>query len=462
MKLLVIGDEHKNRRLLAFGLCDSNMEARTASTPADLSRLGELRDIQVALIDWDMKSYAAPEFIAALRRTATNVPVVATVPSTLEADVARRAGASECVLKPLDVDKLHHVLRGYDLVAPTPAAAPESTDSGKKKSAPASSETKALFVSHNPAMKRLLDTAWRVAPTPASVLLLGENGTGKTVLAEAIHQRSARTGGPFVTVNCPCLKRELLESELFGHVRGAFTGAINDTIGKVAAADGGTLFLDEVGELPLDVQPKLLRLLQDRVYERVGEHRPRQANVRVIAATNRNLAAEVKAGHFREDLYYRLNVIALEVPPLRDRREDIMEAAHHLLKTIGEDLKREFRGFTPLASEALQAYDWPGNLRELRNAVERAAILAYRDILDLGDFDIPNSPRATPPQVGAYVSLAKIEEEHIRQVIERTTTLEHAARILGIDKSTLYRKRKRQHLHITDFDYPAETAACAG
>jgi NtrC-family two-component system response regulator AlgB len=221
------------------------------------------------------------------------------------------------------------------------------------------------------------------------------------------------------------------------------------------------LFLDEIGELPPDAQAVLLRALQERVIERVGGGSV-AVDVRVIAATNRNLAAEVKAGHFREDLYYRLNVMALEVPPLRDRREDIMEAAHHLLKTIGEDLKREFRGFTPLASEALQAYDWPGNLRELRNAVERAAILAYRDILDLGDFDIPNSPRATPPQVGAYVSLAKIEEEHIRQVVERTTTLEHAARILGIDKSTLYRKRKRQHLPITDFDYPAETAACAG
>ncbi|QYM79819.1 sigma-54 dependent transcriptional regulator [Horticoccus luteus] len=311
-------------------------------------------------------------------------------------------------------------------------------------------------------MKRILETAWRVAPTTASVLLLGENGTGKTILAEAIHQRSNRAKEPFVTVNCPCLKRELLESELFGHVRGSFTGAISDAMGKVAAAEGGTLFLDEVGDLPLDIQPKLLRLLQDRVYERVGESRSRQANVRIIAATNRNLAAEVKAGRFREDLYYRLNVISLELPPLRERPEDILDAANHLLRSIGDDLHREFRGFTPLAGEALQSYDWPGNLRELRNVVERAAILSDRDILDLADFEIPTSTHAATPQVGSYVSLAKIEEEHIRQVIERTTTLEHAARILGIDKSTLYRKRKRQHSPLSDFEFANETAACAG
>ncbi|WP_255558918.1 sigma-54 interaction domain-containing protein [Horticoccus luteus] len=363
-------------------------------------------------------------------------------------------------MKPVDVDRLQSILReqarspesnrGAAALSPTPA--PRGVQGSSK----------GQFTSQNPTVKRILETAWRVAPTTASVLLLGENGTGKTILAEAIHQRSNRAKEPFVTVNCPCLKRELLESELFGHVRGSFTGAISDAMGKVAAAEGGTLFLDEVGDLPLDIQPKLLRLLQDRVYERVGESRSRQANVRIIAATNRNLAAEVKAGRFREDLYYRLNVISLELPPLRERPEDILDAANHLLRSIGDDLHREFRGFTPLAGEALQSYDWPGNLRELRNVVERAAILSDRDILDLADFEIPTSTHAATPQVGSYVSLAKIEEEHIRQVIERTTTLEHAARILGIDKSTLYRKRKRQHSPLSDFEFANETAACAG
>jgi NtrC-family two-component system response regulator AlgB len=261
-----------------------------------------------------------------------------------------------------------------------------------------------------------------------------------------------------VSVNCPCLQPQLLESELFGHVRGSFTGAVSDTQGKVAAADGGTLFLDEVGELPAEIQAKLLRLLQERCYERVGETRTHRADIRVLAATNRDLRQLVAAGAFREDLYYRMNVITLEVPPLRSRPEDIVPSAQHFLQVISRTLGVPRRDLTLPAREALVAHSWPGNLRELRNVIERAAILCDRQLLDAHDFpELAHRPEPSTPQVGEFVTLEALIEAHIRRVIARAESYEQAARILGIDKSTLYRWRKR----IEGFEAaPAETA-CA-
>jgi len=309
-------------------------------------------------------------------------------------------------------------------------------------------------------MLRMLDIAWRVAPTPATVLILGENGTGKSVLATGIHARSERKHMPFVTVHCPCLQEQLLESELFGHVKGSFTGAVTDTLGKVAAAEGGTLFLDEIGDLPLSIQPKLLRLLQERKYERVGETVSRTADIRVVAATNRDLQAEVKAGRFREDLFYRLNVVSVEVLPLRERVEDIVPTAEHFLRNMAKSLGRNFKGFSQLACETLRNYRWPGNVRELRNAVERAAILTDRETLDVSDFSqLASAPQAPGPRVGEFVSVATLVEEHIRLVVSRAASLEHAARILAIDRSTLYRKRKRWQTTATPFAEFTEVGA---
>ncbi len=304
-----------------------------------------------------------------------------------------------------------------------------------------------IFETESPVVREVLEVLFRAASTPASVLILGESGTGKSVIARAVHDRSARAGRPFVTINCPSLSKELLESELFGHVRGSFTGAMRDHWGKVKAAEGGTLFLDEIGELPLEIQPKLLRLLQDREYERIGESVTRQADLRIIAATNRDLAAAVAGGTFREDLFYRLNVITVEMPALRNRPDDLRRFAESYLQFFAKQCARPVLEFSADASRSLLAYAWPGNLRELRNAIERAVILC-----DGRDIEMRNLPAsvtgAVPystggPSPGDPVSLADLEAAHIRGVLARTPSLSDAAEVLGIDQATLYRKRKK-------------------
>ena len=317
-------------------------------------------------------------------------------------------------------------------------------------------ETKAqspepIFDFTTPVMQEVMDVLLRAAKTPASILIFGESGTGKSVAARAIHEKSHLADKPFVTVSCPSLSKELLESELFGHVKGSFTGAFKDHWGKVKAAEGGTLFLDEIGDLPMEIQPKLLRLLQEREYERLGENVTRQASLRVIAATNRDLKKRVADGLFREDLYFRLNVIVVEMPPLRSRGEDLIRFAEHYDKYFTEQCGRKLAGFSPEAVACLRNYSWPGNLRELRNAIERAVILARRDKIFPDDFPgelrgqnaVATAAVENLPQVGSLISLEKLEEAHLRKILAQTSSLTEAAEILGIDQATLYRKRKK-------------------
>jgi NtrC-family two-component system response regulator AlgB len=245
-------------------------------------------------------------------------------------------------------------------------------------------------------------------------------------------------------MNCPSLSRELLESELFGHVKGSFTGAVADTFGKVAAAEGGTLFLDEIGEMPPELQPKLLRLLQEREYERVGEAKPRRANVRVIAATNRALAGEMKAGRFREDLFYRLNVISVALPGLRERPADLARFAESYRKFFAARLGKKIGAFPPEVAAAFAGYAWPGNLRELRNVIERAVILTAGETIELPD--LPEEFGAKPDPaiaVGARVTLDALETEHLKRILAGSRNLDEAAKTLGIDPATLYRKRQK-------------------
>jgi two-component system, NtrC family, response regulator AlgB len=295
------------------------------------------------------------------------------------------------------------------------------------------------------------------------VLLRGESGTGKGVVARAIHHWSPRRERAFVVVAAPALPAELLESELFGHARGAFTGATRSTPGRLALAEGGTLLLDEIGDLPLPLQPKLLRFIQDREYERVGDPTPRHVDVRILAATNRDLEHSVREGRFREDLLYRLNVLTLEIPPLRERREDIRPLAERFLALFGRQYHKPGLRLTEDALRLLLDYAWPGNVRELRNAIERATMLAEGQEagpeLLLPKTAAPAAPAAgaasatgapgdsgTTLALGDLEPLAAIEQEHIRRVLARTGSLREAAAVLGIDQATLWRRRKQHGL----------------
>ena len=311
------------------------------------------------------------------------------------------------------------------------------------------------LVGQSAALQCIVNQVDVVAPTEASVLILGETGTGKELVAHEIHRRSARKESPLVRVNCASIPRELFESEVFGHVRGSFTGAVKDRAGRFETAEGGTIFLDEVGEIPLDVQNKLLRVLQEKRYERVGDDRTRRANVRVVAATNRDLNKAVAAGRFREDLYYRLNVFPIQVPPLRERIDDIPLLAKHFVELSTRELKCTKPRLTRAAVAKLQNYAWPGNVRELRNLIERAVILARGGALD---FDLPTGtssalpPRSAPvvpspdgspgqPKFLTEAELQRRERENLLLVLEtanwRIKGADGAAELLGVKPTTL-------------------------
>jgi len=300
------------------------------------------------------------------------------------------------------------------------------------------------FVSADPAMSAAVDLARQVAATDATVLICGETGTGKGELAKAIHRWSPRAQRPLGVISCPSLSAELLESELFGHRKGAFTNAVRDNPGRVAASDGGTLFLDEIGDLPLALQPKFLRFVQDREYERVGDHLTRRADVRLIAATNVALEEAVKAGRFREDLYYRLKVIQIDLPPLRERPEDAATIARGLLAQFAQAMNRPRLELSEQALAAIRRYGWPGNIRELRNVIERAVILARGSIIgpELLRLDSGAQGRSSI-DIGTHASMEAVEEQHLRGVLASTASIEEAAAILGMDTVTLWRRRKK-------------------
>lgn len=312
------------------------------------------------------------------------------------------------------------------------------------------------ILGQSPALHGVLRQVNRVAPTNANVLLLGESGTGKELIASAIHDRSSRRHRAFIRVNCASIHAELFESEFFGHVKGAFTGAIRDRVGRFQLADGGSLFLDEVGEIPLALQSKLLRVLQDGQFERVGEGLTRRVNVRIIAATNRILEREVEAGHFREDLYYRLSLFPIDLPPLRNRKEDIAVLASHFLRLASQRLNRPAPQLTTIDVQALEQYDWPGNVRELANVIERAVILAEGQQLRVDQalsLARPRRPNETSPRVPGRRSrlrtdaeMRQLERENIQQAITRARGRIYgpggAATLLGIKPTTLAYRMK--------------------
>ena len=385
-----------------------------------------------------------PEMLA--RQADLGVIVVTAFASIESAVDAIKRGAVDYIPKPFTPDQIrltaNRVLETQRLRRQLAELKEELGESGEP----------AFFESRSPAFLRFLQTAIRAAGSDAVILLRGESGTGKNVLARWIRANSPRADAPFVTVNCPALSGDLMTSALFGHRKGAFTGAVADVSGKVQEAEGGTLLLDEVGELTAEAQVRLLRFLNDQTYERLGEARERRADVRLIAATNRALDAEVRTGRFREDLFYRLNVVAVTLPALRERPEDILLLAEHYLSMFGQKQRRPGLRFSPAAEQAMLAHPWPGNLRELRNAVERAVILAVRDVFEPLDLGLPSltssDSRTVSPTmcIGAPVSLELLEREHIARIVAQSLSLEAAARTLDIDATTLQRKRKRYGL----------------
>ncbi len=441
LRVLVVDDEKNIRVTLAAYLEGMGCRVLAVATAgAALSAL-ESQTFDLAFLDLRLKEMSGLELLPKFLSISPRLPVVIiTAYATIETAVeAIKRGARDYLPKPLNPAQIGHIVKGQ-AERLNLSRQVEYLKAHLRESVP-----EAVLETESPKMQAAFDTVKKVAPTEAPVMLLGENGTGKGIIARWLHAQSRRAGGPFVVISCPTLTEELLASELFGHAKGAFTGATRDREGRLEAAQGGTVFLDEVGEVSPGLQAKLLRFLQEKQFERVGENRTRWADVRVVAATNRNLEEEVKASHFREDLLYRLNTVQINLPPLRERREDIPPLAKRFLEFFGRQTRRPTPELSPSALEALLSYSWPGNIRELRNVLERAMILWPAQVIEPEAFpeQIASQGAKATPVLGGNHSLESIEREHILRVLSRTATLEEAAHILGIDASTLWRKRKK-------------------
>ena len=439
---LVIDDERNIRTTLTVCLEDLGCTVTAAASAAQALAALDREPFDLAFLDLKLGAESGLELLPRLRSKSPDLDVVIiTAYAAIETAVeAMKRGAFDYLPKPFTPAQVRLVVR-QSAERRALEGRVSALEAALAREVPeVDLETKA------PAMRAALELVRRAAAADASVLLRGESGTGKGVLALALHEQSARRARPFVTVNCPTLTDELLASELFGHAKGAFTGAVRDQPGRVEAAQGGTLFLDEIGEISPALQAKLLRFLQTKQFERVGETLTRRADVRVVAATNRDLEADVRAGHFREDLLFRLNVIEVRIPSLRERAEDIPALAERFLRFFARASGRTTPSLSPAATAALVAYAWPGNMRELRNAMERATILW--PAATLGVEALPEriggaAPDPRLPALGGDFTLDEIEREHLTRVLHRASSLDEAARILGVDPSTLYRKRKR-------------------
>ena len=448
-KILLVEDDASQRRLLEFWLQEEGYETISAKDGRAGLQAFEQHAPSVVISDIRMPGMNGLELLSRIKAANpdTAVLLITAFGTVTDAVEAMKLGAADYVLKPVNGDELklnvRRALERQQLVDENRYLRDLAGNTFRFDNAVAQSRK----------MRAALDIAAQVARRESTVLLTGESGTGKEVLAKAIHQNSLRAGKPFITVNCGAVPEGLAESELFGHRKGSFTGALSDRIGKFEAANEGTVFLDEIGELPLSLQVKLLRVIQEREIDKIGHPRPIPINVRVIAATNRNLKNLVEDGEFREDLYYRLSVVNIEIPSLRNRREDIPMLLQHFLTKVRTRYSLPPVSLTEDALERLGRYNWPGNVRELENVVERLVVLAKADTI--GDEDLPAEIRQTESRIAAIdlklpddgISLEEVEKELLLRALERHRWNQtQAAKYLNISRKTLIYRMEKYNL----------------
>jgi NtrC-family two-component system response regulator AlgB len=438
--ILVVDDDRNIRRVLAASLESSGHQVEVAeSAEQALEKLaGSIPKVVVS--DVRMAGLGGFKLLETIKHKYPTLPVVmmtafGSIPDAVD---AMRHGAYDYITKPFNADHIRQIVARALELQELRAENKDLRDQIESLTEPDA------FLAYSTVTRKLAETAAQIAASDATALITGESGTGKSLLAGYIHRLSPRKLGPFVQVACTTLSEHLLESELFGHVRGSFTGAIKDKPGRLEAAEGGTVLLDEIGDLTPVVQSKLLRFLQERTFERVGGAQTIKVDARIIAATNQNLEQLVKEKRFREDLYYRLNVIELTVPALRDRPGEALKLAEHFTSQAALLHHKKVQSLEPEARDALASYSWPGNIRELRNVMQRAVILSRGETITLSD--LPDKILATPGKIDHGLTLEQMERKHIEVVLEQAVTLEEAAEMLGINVATLWRKRRRYGL----------------
>jgi DNA-binding NtrC family response regulator len=442
--ILIVEDEAKMRRLLELNLGDDGFTTFSAGdAEAGLKLLAE-HAIDLVVTDLRLPGMDGLEFLQTVKRHNAALPVVVmTAFGSVETAVeAMKAGASDYVLKPFSLAEMRLVIhKELDVRDLREENRSLREALGKRYAHP-------NVVARSPKMQEVLATVERVAPTNSTVLLGGESGVGKDLIARAIHEKSRRARGPFLKINSTAIPENLLESELFGYEKGAFTGAAASKPGKFELADKGTLFLDEIGDVPPVTQVKLLRVLQEREFERLGGTRTIKVDVRLVAATNRDLRAALEQGTFREDLYYRLNVVPIDIAPLRERREDIPDLVNLFITRFAGDSGKGVEGITPEAMQILVNYHWPGNVRELQNIVERACALAKSSVLDVADIHLDTRPAKTANGASGFLpdgmTLEQWEDEMVQEALRRANgNKSQAARLLGLSRNALrYRLSK--------------------
>ena len=440
--ILIVEDEARMRRLLELSLGEEGYNTHAAENAEAGLKLIQHGPVDLVLTDLKLPGMNGLDLLEAARRVRADLPVIVmTAYGTVESAVeAMKAGANDYVLKPFSLDEIKLVIRRALDVRRLHEENRDLREAlGRRYDLPG-------IVALSPKMQEVLGLVERVAESNSTVLICGESGVGKDLIARAIHQRSRRSRGPFLKINSTAIPENLLESELFGYEKGAFTGAAASKPGKFELADGGTLFLDEIGDVPPAVQVKLLRVLQEREFERLGGTRTIKVDVRLVAATNRDLRAALEEGTFREDLYYRLNVVPINIPPLRDHKEDIPALATLFLHKYAESSGKQIQGISPAAMERLTRFHWPGNVRELENVIERAVVLSTGPLLEPRDILIDEP--AQKPAAAAFLpegtTLEQWEDEMIREAMRRANgNKSQAARLLGLSRNALrYRLSK--------------------